>query len=563
MTAAPTTRRTPIQPGARRWTSLVGTALRLRLARRVPKLNDTDFWTRNTARIQVAQLRGLLGRASATEFGRGHDFRRLAQLPDAELVAAYRSAAPIADYSAFRALIARMREAGEPDILWPGRIMDFAQTSGTTAGDKFIPVSRAMMRSNFRAAMDIFANTMRFGVDVQRLLGGKVLFLGGSTDLSTNEHGIRTGDLSGLVAPMIRWPLTEIYEPGGDVALMSHWPSKIDAMAARCIDRDIRMISGMPSWALVLFERVLALARERGRKAETIRDVWPNLTVLVHGGVKFTPFEPRFRQFYSGSPAGADIPWRLELYPASEGFIAMQDVRGDPGLRLLSDIGNYYEFVPLEEIDSPTARAFSCWEVEKKQKYVVTMTTCAGLWRYVIGDVVEFDTVPEGLGGSRRQPSVAGAVDGMGPCRMRIVGRHRHFINAFGENLIVEHIENAVARAASAAGVVVGEFTAAPVYPGEGRRAGLELAVEIEGKPGADLTTFRDAFDRALKEQNVDYTTKRTDSLGMVEPTITPLPVGAFHRWLAAKGKLGGQHKCPRCANHRDILSEVVAAARG
>ena len=188
----------------------------------------------------------------------------------------------------------------------------------------------------------------------------------------------------------------------------------------------------------------------------------------------------------------------------------------------------------------------------------------------MIGDVVEFDTVPMGLGGGHRRPPkavrpwrIGGTVGGAGPCRMRIVGRHRHFINAFGENLIVEHIENAVARAARAAGVVVGEFTAAPVYPGEGRRAGLELAVEIEGKAGADLTIFRDAFDGALKEQNVDYTTKRTDSLGMVEPTITALPIGAFHHWLAGKGKLGGQHKCPRCANHRDILSEVVAAGRG
>jgi hypothetical protein len=347
--------------------------------------------------------------------------------------------------------------------------------------------------------------------------------------------------------------LSEIYEPGPEVALMGHWPSKIDAMARRCIDRDIRMISGMPSWAIVLFERVLALARERGRTASTIREIWPNLTIFVHGGVKYAPFEPRVRQFYSGSPEGPDIPWRLELYPASEGFIAMQDVRGDPGLRLLSDIGNFYEFVPLEEIDSPTARAFTCDQVEKGQRYVVVMTTCAGLWRYVIGDVVMFDTVPANLAGR----------GGDGPCRLRIVGRHRHFINAFGENLIVEHIENAVARAASESGVVVGEFTAAPVYPGQGRRAGLELAVEVEGKPdAARLERFRDVFDLALKTQNVDYTTKRTDSLGMVQPTVTPLPVGAFHRWLTAKGKLGGQHKCPRCANHRDILTEVVAAGR-
>lgn len=556
------------QAGGMRWTSAVGTALRVRLAGRIPRLNDLEYWKRETARLQAAQLRSLLRRASETEFGRTHDFARLGTMQDAEMVGAYRRAVPIADYAAYRAHIARMREGGEASVLWPGRVMDFAQTSGTTAGDKFIPVSRAMMRSNFLAATDIFANLSRFGVNLERLLGGKVLFLGGSTDLSVGAHGVRTGDLSGLVSPMIRWPLSAIYEPGPQVALMSHWPSKIDAMARRCLDRDIRMISGMPSWALVLFERVLALARERGRAARNIRDVWPNLTVFVHGGVKYAPFEERVREMYAGDePASSsggpdhradDVPWRLELYPASEGFIAMQDIRADPGLRLLSDIGNYYEFVPLEEIDSPSARGFSCWEVEKGQKYVVTMTTCAGLWRYIIGDVVVFDNVPHGLNGR----------GGDGPCRTRIVGRHRHFINAFGENLIVEHIENAVARAARETGLVVGEFTAAPVYPDDGRRAGLELAVELGGGNSEvgraeRLRRFADVFDAALKEQNVDYTTKRTDSLGMAPPTVTPLPAGTFHRWLEGKGKLGGQHKCPRCANHRDVLSGVVATERG
>src|SRR5262249_35452978 len=160
------------------------------------------------------------------------------------------------------------------------------------------------------------------------------------------QHGIRTGDLSGLVAPLIRWPLSQIYSPGRDIALMSHWPSKIEAMAAHCLDQDIRMVNGMPSWALVLFDRVIALARERGRAADTVRDVWPNFELFVHGGVKYTPFEPRVRQLFSGSPDGGDVPYRLELYPDSEGFIAIQDTRFEPGLRLLSDIGNFYEFVP-------------------------------------------------------------------------------------------------------------------------------------------------------------------------------------------------------------------------
>lgn len=545
-----------IESASLRWTSAIGLGLEMGLTGRADVLSDTRHWMTSSARIQREQLRGLLRKASNTEIGRKLSFGRLAALDDREILPAYRKTLPICDWYAYKDQIARMREEAEPDVLWPGVVENFAQTSGTTAGDKFIPVSREMLKSNYRASMDIFANMARFGIPLARLLGGKCLFLGGSTSLDTSDKGIKTGDLSGLVVPMIRWPLSEIYLPGAEVALEKHWPTKIEKMARMCLDADVRFISGMPSWALVLFDRVMQLAREEGRRVRTLRDVWPDLTIFVHGGVKYAPFDPRVRQAWSGSPDGEDLPYRLELYPASEGFVAMQDTRGDPGLRLNTDIDLFYEFVPLEEVNKPDAPAFACDEVEKGQRYVVALTTCAGLWRYLLGDVVEFDNIPAGLDGR----------GGDGPSRLRIVGRHRHFINAFGENLIVEHIENAVAAASRASGLVVGEFTAAPVYPGEGRQAGLELAVEIEAKEGrfsaggAALASFRDAFDASLKAQNVDYTTKRTDGMAMGPPTITPLPVGAFHRWLQQKGKLGGQHKCPRCANGRETLESVVRA---
>ncbi|MCW5775610.1 MAG: GH3 auxin-responsive promoter family protein [Phycisphaeraceae bacterium] len=536
-----------------RWTSIVGHALRARVARRAARLSDTRWWAEHTARVQRAQLRGLLRRAAGCEFGRAHGFARLASLSDEEMLAGYRAAVPVADWYAFREPIARMREGGQPDVLWPGPVRDFAQTSGTTAGDKFIPVSREMMRSNYRASLDIFAHAVRFGISLPGVMGGWCLFIGGSTSVETNEHGVRTGDLSGLVTGLIRWPLSEVYLPGREVALMSDWPAKIDAMARLCVDHDVRFISGMPSWAMVLFGRMLEIARERGRAASCIRDLWPNLRVFVHGGVKYAPFDPRVRRFWSGDE-GVDIPHRVELYPASEAFVAIQDEPNresvaQPSLRLCADHGNFFEFVPLEEIDSASPRAFACDEVEPGVRYVVVLTTCAGLWRYVLGDVVEFDSVP------RASQARAGDAPN-GPCRLRIVGRHRHFINAFGENIIVEHVENAVASAARETGVTVGEFTAAPVYPGEGRRPGLELAVEIAGEAPA---AFAEAFDRALKSQNVDYTTKRTGDLGMAPPVVTPLPPGAFHRWLESRGKLGGQHKCPRCANSREIIESLLA----
>ena len=547
-----------VEPGSVRWTGLVGAALEARIALRAAKLDDEAYWAANTRQIQIAQLRKNIRAAASTEFGRERGFARITRITGHDdLLDAYRSATPVVDWYAFQDHLTRMRVGGEPDLLWPGLVRDFAQTSGTTAGDKYIPISREMMRSNYLASMDIFAHLSRMGVSLPDLLCGKCLFIGGSSDVEENEHGVRTGDLSGLVTGLITWPLSEIYLPGKRIALLSDWTTKIEVMARAIWHEDVRFISGMPSWGIVLFKRVIEVAREHGVAARTLRDVWPNLRVFVHGGVKYTPFDARVRTLWSGSPGGDDVPMRFELYPASEGFLATQDAPapagGQASLRLIPDIGVFYEFVPLDEIDATNPRAFTADEVEVGTRYVVVMSTCAGLWRYILGDVVEFDSVPRaGRAGQH-----------VGASRLRIVGRHRHFINAFGENLIVEHIEHGVAEAAKATGLVIGEFTAAPVYPAEGRKAGLELAVELAG-PGPDerrLGAFAEAFDRAVKAINVDYTTKRRDDLGMGPPTLTPLPLGAFHRWLESRGKLGGQHKCPRCANHRELLEAVVAGA--
>lgn len=533
-------------------TSLVGLGLRGRVERRRRLLNNLEYWKESTAAIQCDQLRKNLRVSAQTVFGKEHGFGTIAAIKeDQEMINAFRKAMPINDWYVFKDHIEAMRERGEPDVLWPGRVGHFAQTSGTTAGDKYIPVSPEMFRSNYLASLDIFAHLINRGVHPERMMGGRCLFLGGSTDLEYNDKGIATGDLSGLVTPLIKWPLSTIYSPGPEVALMSHWPDKIEAMAQMAIDQDIRFISGMPSWALVLIDRVIEIANERGLKAKCARDVWPNLEVFVHGGVNYTPFVERMAIAFSGDPK-IDFPCRQELYPASEGFIAMQDNADEPGMRLLVDNGTFYEFVPRDQIDDENPDVLSCWEVEKGKQYVVVMSTNAGLWRYIIGDVVEFDSIPSGLDGG----------GGDGPARLRIVGRHRHFINAFGENLIGEHIEDGVSAGSQASGLTIGEFTAAPVYPSQSNRAGLEVAVEFEHEPNPEqLEIFSRAFDENIKAANVDYNTKRSDSLGMTKPTITVLPGGTFHRWLDWKGKLGGQHKCPRCANHREILSEVIAAA--
>jgi len=528
------------QTGGLRWTSLIGLGLHARVAARAKKLRNHEYWKANTAYIQRAQLRRLLERAERTAFGRHCGFSAVLQADDTQLAAEYRKAVPARDYVAFLPYVERMVEGAEPDVLWPGLVKQFCQTSGTTAGDKRIPITDAMMASNKKSSFDIFAHAINWGVSVPRLLGGKALFLGGSSALERQDNGMLIGDLSGIATQQIRWPLSAIYSPGRDIALMDQWPTKIEAMAELTSRQDIRMISGMPSWTVALMQRVL----EKTGK-ERIDEVWPHLTLFTHGGVRYDPFEPTVRRLFTGGER--DIPVRLELYPASEGFIAVQDTFKDPGLRLNADHGNYYEFIPLEDIDKPDAPAFCADEVEPGQRYVVCMSTCAGLWRYVIGDVVVFDSVPNRIGWG----------GGTGPARLRIVGRHKLFINAFGENLIVENIETAVARAAMGAGVEVGEFTAAPIYPGNGVPAGLQLALEVvDGRDALDR--FAEIFDGTLQREVVDYRVKRTDGLGMAPAIVTPLEPGAIHAWMEGRGKLGGQHKVPRCANHREFMDALA-----
>jgi GH3 auxin-responsive promoter len=525
-----------------RWTAAIGLGLRATLSRRIAMLSRANAGADNTPLVQRRQLRWLLNRASQTSFGKAHCFGKLAALDDSELSRAYASEIPVQSYDDMKSLLERMRLDAAPDIAWPGVVMDWAQTSGTTSGDKYMPISKEMLKHNAKAAFDVYAHAARFGLSLPKLFAGNMLFLGGSTDLSTSDKGIRTGDLSGVVTRLIRWPISSVVLPGKEIALMDDWPKKIDAMAHRCVNEDVRWISGMPSWSIVLFDRMAEIARDAGREINCLSDLWPNLQVFVHGGVKYGPFERRVRQMWSGDPEGADIPTRIEVYAASEGFIAIQDQPGEPGMRLCADHRIYYEFVPLEEINSDNPQAFACDEVEPGQRYVIVMSTCGGLWRYDIGDVVEFDTIPPA-----------------GPPRLRIVGRSRHFMNAFGENIIAEHIENAVAKAAGELRVQVGEFTSAPIYPAQGRPASIELAIEWDATTDqALIERFAQAFDEAIKKQNNDYIAKRSGGVGLATPTVTPLPIGAFHRWMESRGKLGGQHKCPRCANDRGMIDEVL-----
>ncbi|MBI5723058.1 MAG: GH3 auxin-responsive promoter family protein [Planctomycetes bacterium] len=478
---------------------------------------------------QNRTFQSLLRTAAGTWFGKEHDFRSIRTHAD------FVKAVPVADYVGRLDMFRRIRD-GQADVSWPGRIKFFAQTSGTTAGDKHIPISSQMNKSNAAAALSIFAYYGRRGPGmIASVFDGKMLFLGGSTALTRIENGAMVGDLSGIATRSIRWPLTTRYEPGKDLALISSWEQKIQAVARRVESLDVRFVTGMPSWVKILFDHVCRL---RGLPPEGgISRVWPNLRLFVHGGVNFAPFRPTFLKYFDPSHR-LDF---LEVYPASEGFIAIQDRADDPGMELLTDNGIFYEFVPLSEWGRPDATRLTIEQVRLDVPYSLVLNTNAGLWAYDIGDVVRFVSLR--------------------PPRIVFAGRNRHFINAFGENIIGEQVSAAVAAAAEACGAPVVEFTAAPRYPDKDHRVGAHQYVVEFHDPPADMAAFARAIDAELLRLNNDYSIKRRGDLGMTGVEVTAVPEGTFYNWMAKRGKLGGQHKVPVCANDRKYVDEILAGS--
>jgi hypothetical protein len=507
--------------------NLLGPALSLYLRR-------VEGWLRRAAADPAAAqrrvLRRLLDRARHTAFGRRHGFSSIAGHAD------FIRAVPIADYVARLEWVQRML-AGEPDVCWPGKVRYFAQTSGTTAGDKRIPVTDDMMKSDTRAALAIFAYYARRGRGLVRsLMAGQLLFLGGSTALTPTAGGACIGDLSGIATRSLRWPLVKHYEPGLELALIDDWEEKIDKVARRVVGRDVRFVTGMPSWVRVLFDRLCAL---RGAASEgAISEVWPNLRLFVHGGVSFAPFRAAFQRYFR-----PEHPLEyLEVYPASEGFVAIQAEAGHGGMEVLTDNGVFYEFVPLSDWGRADAPRLSLDQVKTDVPYSVVVSTNAGLWAYDLGDVVRFVSLR--------------------PPRIVFAGRNKHFINAFGENIIAEHVTEALAAAAAATGAEVAAFSAAPRYGDARRRAGAhQYVVEFDRPPQAGLEEFAEQIDRSLRQINHDYSVKRKGDLGMTRVEVTAVPKGTFYAWMKKRGKLGGQHKVPVCANDRRYVDELLDVA--
>lgn len=493
-----------------------------------------DEWGAESAAIQAHQLRSLLMGAISTETGHEYRFDEIAsEYTSHGLLGCFTSRVPVTDYEEIRPKVMRMIR-GERDVLWPGVCRDFAQSSGTSgAKSKYIPVTpRALKQNHYAGASDAVASYLRL-VPSSRLFSGKALILGGSfaneLDLSETTSGVRVGDLSATL--ISRTPFfAELFRvPSRKVALMADWNAKLPAIIEAAAGQNITNLSGVPSWFLVLLRRLM---KEKG--ISSLHEIWPNLEVFFHGGISFRPYRAQYESFTDSSRMHF-----LENYNASEGFFAVQTDFGNDAMTLLIDRDVFYEFAPLQK-DGSFGDPVDISGVEKGKIYSLIVTTSAGLWRYAIGDTVEI---------------VSAA-----PVRIRIAGRTRSFINAFGEELMEHNAEAAIAAAAAATGTSVANYTAAPLYAAEGRKGRHQWLVEWNVAP-TSAEQFAALLDAELQHVNSDYQAKRSGDIFLDAPLVTTARPGLFDEWLASSGncKLGGQRKVPRLANDRSIIDRMIA----
>lgn len=481
-------------------------------------------WKGHIREVQTSQLRTILRRARSTEAGQRHGF---AALTDAD---AYRRAVPVSEYPDLRDDIMRMVR-GERDVLWPGRCRRFAQSSGTSDGkSKFIPVTDDSLRLNhYRGASDVVSHYLAL-YPGSRVFAGKAFILGGSfaNELTDVPPGVTVGDLSANLIDAINPAVNLLRVPSKRIALMADWNEKLPALIDAAVGQDITNLSGVPSWFLTLLRRAM---QQCG--VGSVHDIWPNLEVFFHGGISFEPY----REQYAAICDPARMHY-LETYNASEGFFAVQDLRESGSMLLLLDVGVFYEFVPLDEVGERHPRSLAAWEVEQGRTYALVITAPNGLWRYAIGDTVTI-------------------VDA-DPLRIRIAGRTRSFINAFGEELMVHNADRAIARAAEACRARVLNYTAAPVFATATSRGRHQWLIEWDTPP-ASRDDFASRLDAELQRENSDYQAKRSGTIFLDPPLLTDAVPGLFDRWLASTGKLGGQRKVPRLSNDRAIIDRMLA----
>jgi hypothetical protein len=474
---------------------------------------------------QTELLMGLIRRAAATRFGRGHGFGRINSVAD------FQARVPLRTYEDFWAAYWRGAFPRLTNVSWPGTIPTFAVTSGTTTGEtKYIPLTRAMLRANSRAAADILVHHIA-AKPASRVLAGRSFMLGGSSRLVHEAPGIFSGDISGIAVDRMNWWTRRRYFPPPALTRIDDWEEKIAALTDRALSADLRLIGGTPSWLLSFFDHLASVHPSYENRAASL---FPDLEVLVHGGVHFAPYRTRFASWLEGSAAEL-----REVYAASEGFIGVADGAPGAGMRLALDAGVFYEFVPLSDLESAAPTRHWVDTIETGVDYAVVMTTCAGLWAYLLGDVVRF---------VERDPP-----------RLLVVGRTHTMLSATGEHVIGEELEESIAAAAAAIGESVTDFSAGTRFPERGGEVCAHVyVVEFARNPGsAPIEIFSDVLDKTLCATNADYRAHRP--LSLAAPIVEVVPPGIFAAWMKRRGKLGGQNKVPRIINDGALFDDLRA----
>lgn len=490
-----------------------------------PRQKALDAYATRAVALQDAVLRRLLSEAAGTEWGRAHQYAGIRSYED------YRRLVPVQTYDDVKPYIERMRH-GESDVLWKGQVRWYAKSSGTTNDkSKFIPVSPdGLKRIHYAGGTDCVASYLRNNPD-SRFFSGKGLILGGSHAPNYNLKDSLVGDLSAILIQNVNPLVNLIRVPKKEIALLSDFEVKRDRIARSTIGKNVTNLSGVPSWMLSVLRRVLELTGK-----DSLEQVWPNLEVFFHGGVAFAPYREQYRQLIR-----SDRMHYVGTYNASEGFFGVQTDPTDASMTLMVDYDVFYEFIPMDEFGKADPTVVPLEGVETGKNYAMLISTSCGLWRYLIGDTVRF---------TRKDPY-----------RFVITGRTKHFINAFGEELIVDNAEKGLEVACAGTGAQIADYTAAPVFMDSDAKCRHQWLIEFAVLPDS-TERFARILDRALQQINSDYEAKRYKDITLQPLEVVVARKNLFHDWLKEKGKFGGQHKVPRLSNTREYIDELLRLNR-
>lgn len=485
------------------------------------RLYQIDLFKKFPFDAQREVIFGLVDKAKKTKFGEKYDFKSI------DSIQKFQERIPVHTYEGIKPYIDRLLK-GEQNVLWPSEIKWFAKSSGTTNDkSKFIPVSRETLEdAHFRGGKDILAIYTN-NYPETNLFKGKGLTLGGSHQINKINNESFYGDLSAILIENLPFWTYFIKTPSQEIALLSEWEEKMEKITNATLKENVTSLAGVPSWMLVLIRYIL---EKTGKN--NLLEVWPNLELFTHGGVSFDPYREQYQKLIPTEKMNY-----LETYNASEGFFAIQDIPESNDMLLMLDYGIFYEFIPTVDIDKPNPKILHIDEVELNKNYAMLITTNSGLWRYMIGDTVIFTSLY--------------------PHKIKISGRTKHFINAFGEEVIIDNAEKALAEACNQTGALIKDYTAAPIFMEEGKKGGHHWLIEFDKLPD-DTEKFTYILDVTLQKVNSDYEAKRYKDITLDKPELTVAKTNLFYNWLKSKGKIGGQNKVPRLANNRKYIDELL-----